>query len=102
MKAILQRFPFTAFVLIAFAWTWPLAVGIHVSMLLPLLALFGPLIGAVVVVWALEGGDGLRRLWRRFALRRNHLKWLAVAFALPLLLLVPIWLLERVTASGPA
>ncbi|HVR96302.1 MAG TPA: CPBP family intramembrane glutamic endopeptidase [Thermoanaerobaculia bacterium] len=102
MRAILQRFPFTAFVLIAFAWTWPLAAGVRWSLMLPLLGLFGPLIGAVAVVWALEGGAGLRRLWRRFALRRHHLGWLAAAFALPLLLLVPIWLLERITASAPA
>jgi membrane protease YdiL (CAAX protease family) len=102
MKAIVQRFPFTVFALIAFGFTWPLAAGMRVSLILPLLALFGPLLGAVVVLWFLAGPEGLAGLWRRFALRREHLKWLAVAIALPLILLVPIWLLERILGDAPA
>ena len=102
LAAIVRRFPFTVFVLIAFGFTWPLAAGMHLSLILPLLGLFGPLIGAVVVCWCLEGSEGLAGLWRRFALRRDHLKWLAVAVALPLFLLIPIWLLERTVATAPA
>lgn len=107
MRALVQRFPFGAFVLIACAVTWPLAAGMRLSLLLPLLALFGPLIAAVVVVGATAGRAGLGDLWRRFALRPSDLAWAAVAVALPLLLLIPIWLLERLagaseTAPAPA
>lgn len=74
----------------------------RVSLLLPLLGLFGPFLAAVTVVGALQSRPGLKRLWRRFALQGCHVKWLAVAVALPLLLLVPVWLLERSTpALGP-
>jgi uncharacterized protein len=102
MRELIRRFPFTAFVLIAFGFTWPLAAGMRFSLLLPLLGLFGPLLGAVVVIGALQGRPGLKGLWRRFALQGRHVKWLAVAFGLPLLLLVPVWLLERsALALGP-
>ncbi|HYG63283.1 MAG TPA: hypothetical protein VEL74_11930 [Thermoanaerobaculia bacterium] len=99
MKEIVQRSPLTAFVLIAFGITWPLAAGMRYSLLLPLLGLFGPLIGAFVVLWALEGREGLRGIWRRFALRRHHAKWLVAAVVLPLLLLVPVWPVDR-SGSG--
>lgn len=71
-------------------------------MLLPLLALFGPLLGAVVVLGATEGRQGLAGLWRKFALRRGHLRWLMIAVALPLLLTVPVWWLERRFGAAPA
>lgn len=101
MRDLVRRFPFTAFLLIAFGWTWPLAAGIRFSLVLPLLALFGPFLGAVVVLGILEGREGLAGLWRRFALRRSHLPWLAIAVALPLALLVPVWWLERMFGSAP-
>jgi membrane protease YdiL (CAAX protease family) len=100
VKALVLRFPFATFLLIAFGWTWPLAAGIRVSMILPLLALFGPLLGAVVVLGIMEGREGLARLWRKFALRRRHLPWLAVAIALPLFLVIPVWCLERLSGSA--
>ncbi|MEA2558778.1 MAG: hypothetical protein QOH06_282 [Acidobacteriota bacterium] len=102
MRELIRRFPFTAFVLIACGITWPLAAGMRFSLLLPLLGLFGPLLGAVVVVGSLQGRPGLKRLWLRFALQGCHVKWLAVAFALPLLLLVPVWLLERSAGLRPS
>lgn len=100
MKAIIRRFPFTAFLVIAYGLTWPLAAGIRVSLILPLLGLFAPLVGAVVVLGSLDGRPGLKRLWLRFALRASHWRWLAVAVALPLVLLVPVWLLERFAGSA--
>ena len=95
MRELIRRFPFTAFVLIAFGSTWPLAVGMRFSLLLPLLGLFGPLVGAVAVVEALHGREGLNGLRRRFAVRGRHVKWLAVALGLPPVLLIPVWLLEQ-------
>ena len=102
MRELVGRFPLTTFVLIAFGFTWPLAAGMRISLLLPLLGLFGPLLGAVVVLWALEGRMGLATLWRKFAFRPRHVKWLALAVALPLILQIPIWWLERSTGSAPA
>jgi uncharacterized protein len=95
MRELIRRFPFTAFVLIAFGFTWPLAAGMRFSLLLPLLGLFGPLLGALVVVVALHGKEGLNRLWSRFAVQGRHVKWLAAALGLPLFLLIPMWLVER-------
>ena len=102
MRALVRRFPFATFLLIAFGWTWPLAAGIRFSMILPLLALFGPLLGAVAVFGATEGREGLAGLWRKFAFRRGHLPWLAVAVALPLFLTIPVWWLERMFGSAAA
>lgn len=100
MRALLRRFPFASFVLLSYAWTWPLAAGIERSLVFPLLGLFGPLIAAVIVVAATEGRGGLRGLGSRFRVRRADLPWLAVAVLLPLGLLVPVWLLAR--GTGPA
>ncbi len=102
MRATLQRFPFAAFVLLACAVTWPLAAGMRLSLLLPLLGLFGPLLAALAVIGATRGRAGLRDLGRRFAPRAADLPWAAVAVGLPLLLLVPVWLLERWTGPAPA
>jgi len=95
MTSILRRFPFASFVALSFAWTWPLAALIAQSLVFPLLALFGPLIAAVVVVRAVDGRSGIRDLWARFKIRRGDLPWIGVAVLLPAGLLVPTWLLAR-------
>jgi CAAX protease family protein len=100
MRSLVRRFPFSSFVLLSYAWTWPLAALIEQSLLFPMLGLFGPLIAAMVVIGATEGRGGVRALWSRFRVRQRDLPWLTVAVLLPIVLLVPVWLLAR--WSGPA
>lgn len=66
MRSLLRRFPFSSFVLLSYAWTWPVAALIERSLVFPMLGLFGPLIAAMVVVGATEGRGGVRALWSRF------------------------------------
>jgi membrane protease YdiL (CAAX protease family) len=70
------------------------------SLVFPLTALFGPAIGACVVLWVNEGRDGIWRLLARFRVRRADLPWLAVAGLLPLALTVPTWLLGSLAGSS--
>ncbi|MGH7726616.1 MAG: ACT domain-containing protein [Candidatus Eiseniibacteriota bacterium] len=94
IRSILRRQPFLAFAVLAFAWTWPLAAGGPRSLAFPLLALFGPLVAAVVVIGACKGRAGLARLVGRFAVRRAHAPWLAIAILVPALLVVAAWALH--------
>jgi uncharacterized protein len=91
MGSLVRRYPFSTFILLACGWTWPMAVLRQVSLVFPLLGLFGPAVAAVVVCRATGGGAGVRRLFARFRVRPRDLPWLAVALLLPLFLLFPIW-----------
>ena len=92
MRALARRYPFSAFVILSFGWTWPLAALASQSLVFPLLGLFGPTVAAVVVLAATKGRGGLADLLARFRVRWRDLPWLAVAFLLPPALLVPVWL----------
>lgn len=94
MKAAIGKHPLLSFVLISFGWTWPLAALIKQSMAFPLLALFGPCVAAIVVIYARRGRAGLAELGSRFRLKRAHLPWCILAALLPLVLLVPVWLMH--------
>jgi membrane protease YdiL (CAAX protease family) len=104
MGSLLRRYPFSAFTILSFAWTWPLAALSSRSLVFPLAALFGPALAAMAVVAATEGRAGLRGLFSRFRVRRGDWPWLAVAVLLPLALLVPLWLLGswRTLTGSPA
>ena len=86
MRRIVARYPLLAFYVLACLWTWPLAAGISVSLLLPLLALFGPAVAALAVAGVTEGRAGVRALVGRLFRWRVHPAWYAVAVGLPLLL----------------
>lgn len=94
MKAAIEKHPVLSFIVIAFGWTWPLAALIGQSMALPLLALFGPCVAALIVLYASRGRAGIAQLGRKFRLSRALVLWLILAALLPLLLLVPFWLLH--------
>ncbi len=94
MKAAIERHPVLSFIVIAFGWTWPLAALIRQSMMFPLLALFGPCVAALIVLYASSGRAGLAELGRKFQLSRSLMPWCILAALLPLVLLVPLWLLH--------
>lgn len=94
MKAFVEKHPFISFVVIAFGWTWPLAALIEVSLVFPLLALFGPCVAAVIVLVVIRGRAGLVELGSKFRLSSALVPWCIVAALLPLALLLPLWILH--------
>jgi len=94
MRKLIKENPVPAFIVIAFGWTWPLAALIEQSLIFPVLGLFGPCVAAIIVIWASRGRSGLAQLGNKFRLTRALLPWCLVAALLPLVLLVPIWLLH--------
>jgi membrane protease YdiL (CAAX protease family) len=95
VRRLIVRYPFAAFVAVAFGWTWPCALLLERSLLFPLLGLFGPLLGAVVVAGARGGRREVGRLFARFRVTPAAAGWSLAALALPVVLLVPVWLLHR-------
>lgn len=95
MKAAIEKHPVLSFIVIAFGWTWPLAALIEQSMLLPLLALFGPCVAAIIVLYVSHGHAGLAQLGSKFRLSRALVLWCILAALLPLVLLLPFWLLHE-------
>ena len=101
MVSGLQRYPVVAFCVLAYAWTWACFGGAHqaltlmaqdrageagLSVVIVLLAPFGPTFSALLMTGLLEGRAGLRDLWRRLRLWRVSvgyyafvLCWLALA-----------------------
>ena len=94
MKAAIEKHPVLSFIVIAFGWTWPLAALIAQSMVFPLLALFGPCVAAIIVLYVSRGRTGLAELGSKFRLSRALVAWCILAALLPLVLLVPLWLLD--------
>jgi membrane protease YdiL (CAAX protease family) len=86
LRAFVARHPVAVFFVLAYAWTWPLAALISVSLLLPVLGLFGPAVAALAVTAATEGRAGVRGLLLRLTLWRVRPAWYAVAVGLPLAL----------------
>ena len=94
MKAAIEKHPVLSFIVIAFGWTWPLAALIEQSMVFPLLALFGPCVAAIIVLYVSRGRVGLAQLGSKFRLSRALVAWCILAALLPLVLLMPLWLLH--------
>jgi uncharacterized protein len=95
MKLAIAKNPLFSFIVIAFGWTWPLAALIEQSMAFPLLALFGPCVAALTVLYFTRGRAGLTQLATGFRLSRVLMSWGVLAVLLPLVLLVPVWLLHK-------
>lgn len=92
MKGTIKQHPVLSFMLIAFGWTWPPAALIRQSMVFPLLALFGPCVAAIVVLYASQGREGLTQLGNKFRLSWALAPWCTLAALLPIILLFPLWL----------
>lgn len=98
----IQRHPLVAYFLIAFAGAWALVIPLAMStgfnmfpMPDPLLMLLfvisaypGPFLAALVVTRAVEGKEGVRRLWKRVFQFRAGFQWYLVA----LFIMMAIWL----------
>jgi membrane protease YdiL (CAAX protease family) len=80
MKGAIARHPITAYVALAFVFSWSLTALLSVSIMFGLLALFGPAFAAAVVSWADGTGAELRR---RIADRREPRSSYLSAFGIP-------------------
>jgi membrane protease YdiL (CAAX protease family) len=114
----LARRPIVAYFIIAFAGTWllqlPILLGQDALGFLPyqvpfgifallfiLSAYCGPTLAAFLVTNAMEGKDGMRKLFRRYFQWRVGVVWyLAAIFLIPLLYLVAITLIEGSLPAG--
>jgi membrane protease YdiL (CAAX protease family) len=93
LRAWVDRHRIVAFLAVAYAFTWTvqgvvLASGLEASWTQSILigfGGFGPAVGAGVVVWA--SGGSLRTWLGQFVRWRLGVRWWALAFGLPLLLL---------------
>src|ERR1044072_618838 len=92
LKPVIEKHPVLSFVVIAFGWTWPLAALIRQSIVFPLLALFGPCVAAILVLYASKGREGLSQLGNKFRLSGALAPWCILAALLPIILLFPLWL----------
>ena len=87
----LRRYPLAGFFVLANAITWlcmlPMLLNPsqqrQILSVLPSLAVYGPLLAALVVSGVSEGLPGLRDLWRRSTKWRVGARWYAIVFFLP-------------------
>lgn len=97
MTGLLRRRPLACYLLLAYGWTWgwqlPLLlsrrglVGLDVSEGLEVIAAFGPLLAAVVVLAGTTGASGIAQWWAGLKRWRVGLPGLLLALASPVVLL---------------
>jgi membrane protease YdiL (CAAX protease family) len=91
-RSLLARHPITAYFVIAYAFSW--AIGglliadyyglFSVPKAIYYLSAFGPTVGALVVISATEGREGLRDLFGRIVRAAVGVRWWLVAVGMPL------------------
>jgi len=97
VRTILRDFPVSSYVLIAFLWSWSIwfflvlrgiSYDLRIWKYLYVLGLSGPLVGSLVVTFAMSGLGGLRRLAGRALIWKFSPTWYVTAlFLVPLLML---------------
>lgn len=102
-RSWIQRHPLVAYFVIAFLGAWALVIPLALStgfnlftmpdpvlMLLFVIGAYpGPFLGALVVTRAVEGKEGVRRLWKRVFQFRVGIQWYLVA----IFIMMAIWLM---------
>jgi uncharacterized protein len=72
LKAIIQKYPITAYFVLAYVFAWIFIPLTSVSLAFGFLALFGPAFSAMLTTYFTEGSTGLKVLWGRALLWRVH------------------------------
>ena len=80
IRTTIARYPITAFLLIAFAFTYAFTLATSISIAFGLLALFGPALAAIIVTKADGSWPELRA---RMTGWRRHIGWYALAIGIP-------------------
>ena len=98
IRGLIQRYPFLSYVLLAYALTWSLTVPLALSSrgfidvdvphAAEMLAAFGPLVAALLVMKVLRGAAGVTKILRGMLHWRVPKVWLLFSCLSPFLLLV--------------
>ncbi len=97
MSGIIKKYPFLSYVLLAYGFTWSLAVplalskrgiiGAELPHALEMIAAFGPFVAALLVAKALDGATGISRILKGLKQWRVPRFWLLFSIFSPFLLL---------------
>jgi len=82
---LVRAYPLTTYVVLAYTFSIVLGLGLYLSLLFGLIALFGPAAAAFIVSRIWRGRAGVRELWAVTIRWRVHPGWYLAAVALPLL-----------------
>jgi membrane protease YdiL (CAAX protease family) len=94
ISAFVKRRPLVTFFMLAYALTWPLVPLFSVSLVFPVLGLFGPALAAIAVTAISEGRTGVKALLGRVVEWRLGSFWYVVAVGLPVALTLAMVELE--------
>jgi uncharacterized protein len=81
---MIRSYPLTAYIVLAYFFSIVLGLGLFVSLMFGLLALFGPAAAAFIVEGVSRGRPGVRELWATATRWRVHPGWYLAAVALPI------------------
>jgi membrane protease YdiL (CAAX protease family) len=83
MAKLIRSYPLAAYTVLAYILSLALGLGLYVSLLFGLIALFGPAVAAFVVSRVWRGRAGVSELWAATIRWRVHPGWYLAAVALP-------------------
>jgi uncharacterized protein len=100
LSAFVRRRPLLTFFILAYAFAWLLISLVSVSLVFPVLGLFGPALAAIIVTAIAEGRAGVKALLRRVVQWRVGWQWYAVAAGLPVALALAALGLHRLLGGA--
>ncbi len=96
LARVVQGYPLTAGLLLMFALTWPIDLGVaadsrgwlpfQIPFVVPLLVGYGFVVASLVVTAIVDGKAGIRALLRRFLIWRVELRWYVAVLLGPIAL----------------
>jgi membrane protease YdiL (CAAX protease family) len=100
LSAFVNRRPLLTFFVLAYAFLWVLISLVSVSLIFPVLGLFGPALAAIIVTAIVEGRAGVAALLRRVVQWRVGWLWYIVAAGLPVALALAALGLHRLLGGA--
>jgi uncharacterized protein len=100
VATFINRRPLVTFFMLAYALTWALIPLVSVSLVFPVLGLFGPALAAIIVTAITEGRAGVKALLGRVVQWRVGWPWYAVAALLPVVLTLAAGGLHRLLGGA--
>jgi hypothetical protein len=96
LARIVRRYPLTAGLLLMFALTWPIDLGVaaeshswlpfHIPSVVPMLVGYGFVVASLLATAIVNGNAGIRALLRRFLIWRVGLRWYVAVLVGPIVL----------------
>jgi membrane protease YdiL (CAAX protease family) len=100
VSAFVKHRPLVTFFLLAYTLTWALVSLISVSLVFPVLGLFGPALAAIIVTAMSEGAAGVKALLGRVIQWRVGWFWYVVTLGLPVALTLAMVELHRLLGGA--